>query len=155
MIQSGGFLRRFLGPLIKPGLPLIKSVIKPLAKSVLVPLGLTAAASAADAGIHEKILRSGHNNNTTLIISNDEMGNILKIIKSLEDSGVLLKGVSETIQSNAKEQKGGFLSMLLGILGESLLGNMLFGKKVIGTIRAGKGTIRAGYGSKRSSFKNF
>ena len=85
MIQSGRFLGRRLGPLLKTGLPLIKSVIKPLAKSVLVPLGLTAAASAADAGIHKKILGSGHNN-TTLIISNDEMDDILKIVKSLEDS---------------------------------------------------------------------
>ena len=66
MIQSGGFLSKFLGRLLKTGLPLIKSVIKPLAKSVLIPLGLTAAASAADAGIHKKILGSGHNN-TTLI----------------------------------------------------------------------------------------
>ena len=70
MIQSGGFLGRLLGPLLKTGLPLMKSVIKLLAKSVLIPLGLTAAAaSAADAGIHKKILGSGHNNNTTLIIS--------------------------------------------------------------------------------------
>ena len=97
MIQSGGFLGRLLGPLLKTGLPLIKNVIKPLAKSVLIPLGLTAAASAADAGIHKKILGSGHNNTTTLIISNDEMEDIIKIVKSLEDSGLLLKGVSETI----------------------------------------------------------
>ena len=68
MIQSGGFLGRLLGPLLKIGLPLIKNVIKPLAKSVLISLGLTAAASAADAGIHKKILGSGHNNTTTLII---------------------------------------------------------------------------------------
>ena len=71
MIQSGGFLGRLLGLLLRTGLPLMKSVIKPLTKSVLVPLGLTAVASAADAGIHKKILGSGHNNNTTLIISND------------------------------------------------------------------------------------
>ena len=91
MIQSGGFLGRLLGPLLKTGLPLMKSVIKPLAKSALIPLGLTAAAAAAaDAGIHKKILGSGHNN-TTLIISNDEMDDILKIVKSLEDSGVLFK----------------------------------------------------------------
>ena len=124
MIQSGGFLGRLLGPLLRTGLPLIKSVIKPLAKSTLVPLGLTAAASAVDAGIHKKILGPGHNN-TTLIISNDEMDDISKIVKSLEDSGVLLKGVSETIQNKAKEQKGGFLSMLLGTLGASLLGEIL------------------------------
>ena len=153
MIQSGGFLGRLLGPLLKTGLPLIKSVIKPLAKSVLIPLGLTAAASAADAGIHTKILGSGHNN-TTLIISNDEMDDILKIVKFLEDSGVLLKGVNETIQHEAKEQRGGFLSMLLGTLGASLLGDILskglYGK---GVIRAGEGAIRAGYGSKRTSSK--
>ena len=152
MIQSGGFLGRLLGPLLKTGLLLMKNVIKPLAKSVLIPLGLTAAASAADAGIHKKILGSGHNNNTTLIISNDEMDDILKIVKSLEDSGVLLKGVSETIQHEAIEQRGGFLSMLLGTLGASLLGDILSkclsGK---GVIRAGEGTIRAGYGSKSSS----
>ena len=82
MIQSGGFLGRLLGPLLRTGLPLMKSVIKPLAKSVLVPLGLTATASAADAGIHTKVLGSGHNNNTTLIISNDEMDGILEIVKS-------------------------------------------------------------------------
>ena len=116
MIQSGGFLGRLLGPLLKTGLPLIKSVIKPLAKSVLIPLGLTAAASAADAGIHKKILGSGHNN-TTLIILNDEMDGILKIVKSLKNSGVLLKGVGEAIQHEAKEQRQGFLSMLLGTLG--------------------------------------
>ena len=123
MIQSGGFLGRLLGPLLKTGLPLMKSVIKPLAKSVLIPLGLTAAASAADAGIHKKILGSGHNN-TNLIISNDEMDDILKLVKSLENSGVLLKCVSETIQHEAKEQRGGFLGMLLGTLDASLLGDV-------------------------------
>ena len=128
MKQSGGFLGRLLGPLLRTGLPLMKSVIKPLAKSVLVPLGLIAAASAADARIHKKILGSGHND-TTLIISNDEIEDILKIVRSLEDSGLLLKRVSETIQNEAKEQKGGFLSMLLGTLGASSLGDMLFGKK--------------------------
>ena len=85
MIQSGGFLGRLLGPLLKTGLPLIKNVIKPLAKSVLIALGLTAAASAADARIHKKILGSG---NAILIISNDEIHDIIKIIKSLEDSGL-------------------------------------------------------------------
>ena len=157
MIQSGGFLDKLLAPLLKTGLPLIKSVIKPLAKSVLIPLGLTATASAADAGIHKKFLGSGSdNNNTILIISNDEMDDIFKIVKSLEDSGVLLKGVSETIQNEAKEQRAGFLSMLLGTLGASLLGDLLTkalsGK---GIIRAGEGTIRAGEGSKRSSLKKF
>ena len=125
MIQSGGFLGRLLGPLLRTGLLLMKSVIKPLANSVLVRLGLTAAASAADAGIHKKILGSGHNKNTTLIISNDEMDGILKTAKSLEDSGVLLKSVREPIQNEAKEQRGGFFNMLLSTLGASLLGDLL------------------------------
>ena len=135
MIQSGGFFGRLLGPLLKTGLPLMKSVIKPLA--VLIPVGLTAAASAADAGIHKRILGSGHNN-TTLIISKDEMDEILNIVKSLEDSGVLLKGASETVHHEAKEQRGGFLSMLLGTLGASLLGDVL--SKGL----SGRGVIRAG-----------
>ena len=103
-------------------------MIIPLAKSVLIPLGLTAAAPAADAGIHKKVLGSGHNNTTTtLIISNNEIEDIIKIVKSLEDSGLLLNGVTETVQNEVKEQKGGFLSMLLGTLGTSLLGNLLTG----------------------------
>ena len=128
IIQSRGFLGRLLGPLLKTGLPLIKNVIKPLAKSVLIPLGLTAAASAADAGIHKKILGSG---TTTLIISNEEMNDIMKIIQALEDSNILLKGVTKTIKNETKEQKGGFLSMLLGTLGASLLGNILAGKGIV------------------------
>ena len=103
-------------------------MIKPLAKSVLLPLGLTAAASVADAGIHKKILGSGRRNSyssashntTTLIISNNEMKDIIKMVKYPEDSGLLLKGVTETVQNEVKEQKGGFLSMLLGALGASL-----------------------------------
>ena len=104
MIQSDGFLGRLLGPLLKTELPLIKCVIKPLDKSVLILLGLTAAASAVDAGIHKKILGCGHNNpsSTTLIISNNEMGDIIKIVKYLEDSGLLSKGVTETIQNEVK-----------------------------------------------------
>ena len=93
---------------------------------------------------------------TTLIISNDEMDGILKIVKSLENSGVLLKGVSETIQHKAKEQRGGFLGMLLGTLGASLLGDILSkGLSGKGVIRASEGTIRAGYGSKRPFLKIF
>ena len=102
MIQSGGFLGRLLGPLLKTGLPLIKDGIKPLAKSILIPLGLTAAALAADAGIHKKLLGSG--NTTTLIISNDEIEDIIKIVKSLEYSGLLLKRVTETVQNEVKER---------------------------------------------------
>ena len=150
MVQLGGFLGKLLGPLLKTGLPLIKNVITPLAKSVLIPLGLTAAASAADAGIHKKILGSG--NTTTLIISNNEMEDLIKIVESLEDSGLLLKGVTETVLNEVKERKGGFLSMLLDTLGASLLGNLLTGKginiKGKGTVRAGDGVVRAGEGNK-------
>ena len=99
----------------------------------------------------------------TLIMSNDEIGDIIEIVKSLEDSGLLLKGVTETVQNEVKEQKGGFLSMLLGTLGASLLVNFLIGKGPIATSkrrgiyragkgkginRAGEGIVRAGYGSK-------
>ena len=140
MQREGVF--NFLMPLLKSGLPLLKSVVKPLGM-----LGLTAAASTTDAAINKKILGSG--NHTTLIISNDDMHNLLKIVKSLEDSGILLNGITETVKNEVKEQKGGFLSMLLGTLGASLLGELLT-KKLSGrgVIRAGEGTIRAGYGSK-------
>ena len=83
-----------------------------------------------------------------MIILNDEIEDIIKIIKSLEDSGLLLKGVTETVQNEVKEQKGGFISMLLGTLGASLLGNLLTGK---GINRAGEGIVRAGYGRPLSS----
>ena len=153
MIPSGGFLGKLLGPLSKTGSTLMKSVITPLAKSVLIPLGLTAAASAADAGIHKKILGSG--NNTTLIISNKDMDDLTKIVKSLEDSGLLLKGITESVQNEIKEQKDGLLSMLLGTLGTSLLGYLLtdkgafharkrVNKKGKGIHRAGEGIVRAG-----------
>ena len=126
--QSGGFLGRLLGPLLKTGLPLMKNVLKPLAKSVLTPLGLTAAASVTDAAIHKKMLGSGF---TSLIIFNEEMNDIMEIVKCPEESGLSIKGVSETIKNEAKEQKGGFLGMLLGTLGASLLGNLLTGKGII------------------------
>ena len=154
IIQSGGSLGKLLGSLLKTGLPLIKNVITPLAKSVLIPLGLTAAASAADAGIHKKILGSG--NTTALIISNKDMEDLIKIVKSLEDSGLLLKRVTESVQNEVKEQKLGFLSMLLGTLGASLLGNLLTGKGVNkkgkGIHRAGEGIVRAGEGSNNMDF---
>ena len=82
IIQSGGFLGTLLGPLLKAGLPLIKNVIKPLAKSVLIPLGLTAAASAADAGIQKKILGSG---TTNLVNPNEELDDLMKTVQALED----------------------------------------------------------------------
>ena len=94
----------------------------------------------------KKIHGSG---NTTLIISNDEMNDIMKIVQALEDSNVLLKGVTKTIKNETKEQKGGFSSMLLGTLGASLLGNLLTEKGIIraGTgNKKGKGIVRTGTG---------
>ena len=116
----------------------MKNVITRLTKSVLIPLGLTAAALAADAGIHKKILGSG---NTTLIISNKDMEDLIKIVKSLEDSGLLLNGVTESVKNEIKEQKSRFISMLLGTLGASLLGNLVAGK---GVDRAGDGIVKTG-----------
>ena len=142
-IRMVHFILLLLGKLVGP----LMKLAMPLAKNVLAPL------FAIDGGIKKKMLGAG---TTTLIISNDEMDDILKIVKSLEDSNVLLKGVSETIQHEAKEQRGGFLSMLLGTLGASLLGDTLSkGLSGKGVIRAGEGTIRAGYGSKESSLKIF
>ena len=113
-------------------------VAVPLAKNILALLGITAAASAIDAGIQKKIHGSG---TTTLIISNEEMNDIMKIVQALEDSNILLKGVTKTIKNETKKRKGGFLSMLISTLGASLLGNMLAGK---GIVRAGfrKGIVR-------------
>ena len=87
-------------------MPSIGNVFKPLAKSVLIPLGLTAVATATDAAIHEKMFGSG---TTTLIISNEEMNDIMEIVNSLEESGLLIKSISETIKNKAKEQKEDFL----------------------------------------------
>ena len=110
-------------------------------------LGLTAAVSATDAVVNKKILGSG--NHTTLIVSNDDMQDLLKIVNSLEDSGILLDGITETVKNEVKEQEGSFLSMLLVTLGASLLGDLLT-KNLSGrgVIRSGEGTIRTGYGSK-------
>ena len=118
----------------------------PLAKNVLVPLEITAAASVIDAGIQKKIHGSG---TTTLIISNEEMNDIMKIVQALEDSNILLKGVINTIRNGTEEQKGGFLSMLLGNLGAILLENMLAGKGIVTAgsgNKKGKWIVRAGYG---------
>ena len=106
IVQSGEFLGRLLGPLLKTKLSLIGNVLKPLAKSVLIPLRLTAAASATDAAIHKKMFGSGF---TTLIISNEEMNDFMKTVKSLEESQLLIKGVSETIKMKQKNKKEGFL----------------------------------------------
>ena len=105
----------------------------PLAKTVLASLGITAADSAIDAGIPKKI----HGSGTTT--SNEEMNDTVKIVQALEDSNILLQGVTKIIKNERKEQKGGFLSMLLGTLGASLLGNLL----------AGKGMVRAGSENKK------
>ena len=132
IIQSGGFLGKILGPLLKTGLPLLKSVVKPFGL-----FGLTAASSAIDAGVQKKIYGSGK---TTLVISNEEVNDIMKIAQALEDSNVLLKAVTKTIKNETKEQNGGFLSMLLDTLGASLLSDLL--TKYL----SGKGTVRAGEG---------
>ena len=124
-------------------MPLVKYVIKPLGA-----LGLTVAALATNAGINKKILGSGYH--TTLMISNHDMQDLLKIVKSLEESSILLDGINETVKNEVKEQTGGFLSMLLGTLGTSLLGDLLT-KNLSGggVVRAGEGTIRSGDGSKK------
>ena len=141
-MRKGGFLK-ILMPLLKSGLPSLKSAVKTLDMQ-----GLTAAGSATDAAINKKI--PGFGNHATLIISNDDMQDLLKIGKSLEDSGILLNEITETVKTEIKEQKDGFLLMLLGTLGASLLGDLLT-KNLSdrGVIREGEGTIRTGYGSKK------
>ena len=125
-------------------------VAMPLAKNVLAPLGLTAAMSATDGSIQKKIHGSGATKGAgvKLIIEQEDMKDITKIIKALENSGILLKGVSKTIKKETKEQRGGLLSMLLRTLGASLLGNLLTGGK--GIVRAGDGIVRAGSESKKT-----
>ena len=122
-------------------------VAVPLAKNVLAPLGITAAASALDAGIQKKIHGSG---TTTLIISNEEINDLMKIVQALEDPNIFLKGVTKTIKNETKELKDGFLSILLGTLGANLWGNLLSGKgtKADSEDKKGKGIVRAGYGNK-------
>ena len=118
----------------------------PLVKNVLALLRITAAASAIDAWIQKKIHGS---ETTTLITSNEEMNDIMNIVQVLEDSNFLLKRVTKTIKNETKKQKGGFLCMLLGTLGASLLRNLLSGKRFVRTGSAnknGKGTVRAGTG---------
>ena len=135
--RSGEFLSSPLGPLLKTGLSLMKNVLKPLVKTVLIPLGI-AAASATDSTIHKKgvqiwcasfVLSFVYD----LKISNEEMNDIMKLVKSLEEPSLLIKGISETIKNEPKEQKGEFLE---GIL----LGDLL---TIKGTIKPGEGTIRA------------
>ena len=114
-------------------------VVMPLAKNVLAPLAITAAASAIDVGIQKKIHGSG---TTTLIISNEKMNDIMKIVQALEDSNI-------SIKNETKEQKEGFLSMLLGTLRASLSGNLLAGKGIVRACSGNKkrkGVVRAGTG---------
>ena len=136
LIKSGGFLGKLLSKLAGP----LMKVALPLAKSILAPLGLTAAMSATDGSIQKKI----HGSGVKLIIEQEDMNNIMKIIEALENSGNLLKGVTKTIENETKKQRGGFLGILLGTLGASLLGNLLTGGK--GIARASDGIVRAGAG---------
>ena len=110
-------------------------VAMPLAKNVSAPLGLTAAISAIDGEIQKKM----RGDRIKLIIEQEDMNDIIKIIEALENSGILLKGVTKTVENETKEQRGGFLSMFLGTLGANLLGDLLTG---------GKGMMRAGEGAK-------
>ena len=146
IIQSGGFLGKLLSKLAGS----LMKVVLPLAKNVLAPLGLTAAISAIDGSIQKKI----HGSGVKLIIEQEDMNDITKIVKVLENSGILLKGVSKAIKIETKEQRQGFLIMLLGTLGASLLCNLLSGG--IGSVASrtkGDGIVRAceGSGSKKKS----
>ena len=140
LIPSGGFLGKLLSKLAGP---LMKAAL-PLTKNVLALLGLTAAMSAIDGSIQKKI----HGSGIKLIIEQEDMKDIIKIIEALENSDILLKSVNKTIENETKEQRGGFLNMLLGTLGASSLGNLLTSGK--GIMRAGNGIVRAGSGSKKN-----
>ena len=141
IIQSGGFLGKLLSKLAGP----LMKVAMPLAKNVLAPLGLTAAMSALDGSIQKKMRGEG----IKLVIEQEDMNDIIKIIEALENSGILLKGVTKTIENETKEQRGGFLSMLLGTLAASLLGNLLSGR---GMMRAGEGANKKKFAVASSSF---
>ena len=148
LIKSGGFLGKLLSKLAGP----LMKVAMSLAKNVLAPLGLTAAMSTIDGGIQKKMRGDGATKGAgiKLIIEQEDMNNIMKIIEALENSGILLKGVKKAIENETKKQREGFLSMLLGTLGASFLGNLLPGK---GMMRAGRGITRAGEvsGSKKTT----
>ena len=140
MIKEGGNLDKLLMSFLRK---LIKSAIS-LGKNILAPFEVSAAMSATDAAIQKKMYGSG---NTTLIISDDDMNGMIKIVKALEEHDILLKGITKTIKNETKEQKGGCLSMPLGTLSASLLGNLLSGQ---GLYRTGYGMYRTGYGLKKS-----
>ena len=140
MIPLGGLLARLLGPLLKNGLSLIGNVRKSLVQSVVVPLELKTEDSAADAVSKKNIFGSGA---TIFKFSNEALTDIIKIVKSLEESGLLMKGVSKTIEKEVKEKNRGFLDMLAATLAASLLESTLTGKRVV---RGGDAVIRAGEG---------
>ena len=140
MIPLGGLLARLLGPLLKNGLSLIGNVLKSLVQSVVVPLELKTEDSAADAVSKKNIFGSGA---TIFKFSNEALTDIIKIVKSLEESGLLMKGVSKTIEKEVKEKNRGFLDMLAATLAASLLESTLTGKRVV---RGGDAVIRAGEG---------
>ena len=144
MIQSGGFLGKLLSKLAGP----LMKVAMPLVKNVLAPLGLTDAMSAIDGSIQKKMRGEG----VKLVIEQEDMNDIMQIIEALENSGILLKGVTKAIENETKEQRGGFLSILLGTLGASLLGNLLTGGE--GIVRAGKGVVRAGEGVRKNKLSS-
>ena len=145
IIQSGVSLGSLLGKLAGP---LIKVAV-PLGKNDLAPLGLTAAMSAIDGAIQKKKMHGS--GTTTLIISNEEMNDIMKIVQALEDSNILLKGVTKRIKNEINEQKGG-AEIRYCNSGTSFLRNLLTGK---GTIRAGKGTSRKrNYKSRKRNYES-
>ena len=139
IIKEGGNLGRLLMNFLHK---LIKPVIS-IGKNILAPLGLSATMSATDAAIQKKMYGSG---NKTLIISSNDLNDLIKIATALEEHDILLKGTTKTIKNNTKKQEGGFLSMLLATLGASLLGNLLTGK---GLYRTGKGMYKTGQGLKK------
>ena len=156
--QEQGFLD-FLSSLVSTGLPLMENVLTSLAKRILVPLGLTKAVSARDVAIQKKIFGYGMK---ILIFSNEELDDIIKMFKFLEEAGLLIKRVSEAVENEVKEQKGGFLGMLAATLGASLFGNMVAGRGMKskipereatipgpGVTRAGEGFIRGSEGTTR------
>ena len=126
-------------------LPLIGNLIKPLTKSVVIPLRLTGAASATDTAIHKKMFGLGIN---SFIVSNEETNDFIKIVKSFKGFGILTKGVIETIKNEAKEEKARFLSILLHTVEASFTENLLINKRLMRAVEGaismseGQGTIR-------------
>ena len=131
-------------------MPLIGNVLKPLVKSFLIPLSLMEAASATDAAIHKRMFGS---DKTTLIISNEKINEIMKIVNSLEESGLWIKCVSEAVSNKAKEQKVGVLGMLLGTLGANLLANLLTHKVQLQRVNEQLGQMKTF--SHTTSFNSF